>query len=269
MIAPECPHVLSPNDAAWLRGGQISGVAVPDVGTAVGRLAADTGPTLLVVFDGTGTPSDQEYLEWLVPGLHMEFEPDLDRRGGDIAYARVQGRQPELAARIAAAHCLGIPGDYELLGSDGEVLARVAGVVPFIDYTTWSSEMGRLMQKFQQVEEIRMRFRASLRIDTPGQYVFTQEGNAVRATLAIDDRRHELGAGPAHLDAGLHAFEVEARFRGFETAQLRLLWRGPDSHDRTEVMPMYRLAQTDPMCAGSDSAAVSSPNPAPEPGAEK
>jgi hypothetical protein len=114
-----------------------------------------------------------------------------------------------------------------------------------------------------------MRFRTSLRIDTPGQYAFTQQGNAIQATLTIDGQRYNLGGVPGQLDAGLHTFEVEARFRGSETGQIRLLWRGPESHDCTEVMPMYRLVEVEATCAGPERVAVPSTSLVPDSNAEK
>jgi len=267
-VAPSWTQVLVPNDAMWLREG-VSGIAVPDVETALRTLTKNPGPTLFVLFDGSNTPALQAYVEWLVPGLHMQFEPDPYDSDGEIAYAHLLDRPPDLAARIAQAHCLGVQGEYELFDSAGKSLARVTGVAPFIDYTTWSSRMGDLINKFQNLAEIRMRFRTSLRIDTPGEYAFTQQGNAMQATLAIDGQRHLLYGAPAHLDAGVHAFEVEARFRRVDTAQIRLFWRGPDSHDRPEVMPMYRLVEAEETRAGAESAAVPSTSRAPDSTAEQ
>jgi hypothetical protein len=261
-VAPCCTQVLVPNDAMWLRDG-VSGIAVPDLETALRSLATKPGPVLFVLFDESSTPAIQAYVEWLIPGLHMQFEPDPDDLGGEIAYAHLLEPPPDLAARIAAAHCLGVQGEYQLLSPAGEVLAQVEGVAPFIDYTSWSSQMGHLINKFEKVAEIRMRFRASLRIDTPGSYAFIQQGNATQASLTIDGQRHFLHGVAGHLDAGLHTFEVEARFRGFETAQIRLLWRGPDSHERTELMPMYRLADAAAACADPEGAAAANSIPAP------
>ncbi|MFI5397551.1 MAG: hypothetical protein ACHQ9S_18600 [Candidatus Binatia bacterium] len=248
MIAPGYTYVLNPNDAMWMRG-PIQGIAVPDIESALRELATNPGQTLLVLFSGSSVSSVQNYLEWLIPGLRMQFEFDPDRRGGELAYAHLSDRLPCLVARIEAARCLGVQGEYEILGSAGETLAHVTGSAPFIDYTSWSAEMGRLFEKFgPNVTGISMRLQAAIMIDAPGKYVFAQEGDAVWMEMLIDGNEYVRGA-PVDLDAGPHRLEILCKFRGSESAQIRLLWKGPGTQDQLEVMPLYRLAEVGEACA--------------------
>lgn len=254
MIAPGHSFVLNPNDAMWLRG-PVAGIALPDIDSALRDLATNPGETLLVLFSGSSVSSVQNYLEWLIPGLRMQFEPDPDKRGGDIAFAHLSERPPSLVARIDAARCLGVQGEYQLLGDpEGKVLAHRTGVAPFIDYTTWSADMGRLVEKFApNVSGISTRLQAAFLIDTPGQYVFAQEGNAMRTEMLIDGNGYVYGA-PVDLDAGPHRLEIVSKFRGAESAQFRLLWKGPGTRDQLEVMPLYRMAEVDETCADGHTA---------------
>src|SRR5205814_293288 len=98
----------------------------------------DPGNAVLLVFDGPSTRAVKEYLESLLPGLHMEFEADPIAADGDIAYAHVDAPSAAMLERLTAPLCRGAQSEYELVGAHPEdVLVRVNQVAPYIDTATW------------------------------------------------------------------------------------------------------------------------------------
>lgn len=248
MVAPGYTYVLGPNDAMWLRG-PADGIAVANVEAALRNLAASRGATLLVIFAGSTSAQVQGYFEWLIPGLHMQFVPDADDRGGEIAYAHLPEHPPNLVGRVEQARCHGARGEYEVFGPAGEVLARVSDMVPLIDYTTWPNQVDRLVEKFApNVTGVRVRYQATIMIDTPGDYVIAPEAGVTRVQVLIDQQQWNVHGPSVHLDTGGHTLEISGTFRGNENRTLRLLWKGPGTGGRLELMPVYRLAAVDAAC---------------------
>jgi hypothetical protein len=247
-IAPGYTYVLGPNDAAWLRG-PVDGIAVANIDAALRNLVANPGATLLVIFAGSTSAQLQGYFEWLIPGLHMQFVPDPDDRGGEIAYAHLPELPPNLAGRIEQARCHGARGEYEVIGHAGEVLARVTDVAPIIDYTTWPNEVNRLMNKFGPiVSGVRVRYQATIMVDTPGNYVIEPEAGVTKVQVLIDQQQWNTQGPSVHLETGGHALEISGTFKLSENPTLRLLWKGPGTGGRLELMPVYRLAAVDASC---------------------
>jgi hypothetical protein len=251
MIAPGYTFVFDANDAMWLRG-PVDGIAVANIEAALRNLAASPGATLFAIFAGSTSAQLQGYFEWLIPGLHMQFVLDPDDRGGEIAYAHLPERPPNLVGRVEQARCHGARGEYEVLGPAGEVLASVTDVVPFIDYAAWPNQVNRLVEKLApNVTSVRVRYQATIMIDTPGDYVIAPEAGVTRVQALIDQQQWNAHGPPVHLDAAPHTLEISGTFRGNENPTLRLLWKGPGTGGRLELMPVYRLAAVDASCADS------------------
>jgi hypothetical protein len=249
-ISPLCPHALGPNDGAWLRGREMPGILTPDVESALRDWSRHGGPALLLAYAGPSTLAVKEYLEWLFPGLQMQFEEDPIDEKGAIAYARLPGPPADLADRLTASRCGGALSTYEVIGSTGEVLARITAASPFIDPATWPSAVGQATNRSEgKATQIKVDSKATFRVQKPGPYKFVVQTYAGQAELRVDgERREALGNSPIHLDSGKHTLEINGRFSAIEPA-LMLFWRGPDSGDKTELMPLYRLVEADPTCA--------------------
>lgn len=254
-IVPGDWNVLMPNDAAWLRGGDIPGTVSLDIESALRDWAKSPGKTLLVVLSGSSTGAVKEYLEWLFPSLEMQWVPDPDGLAGDIAYAHLQTPPAALADRLAALSCGSVQGSYELVGSSpDEVLARVDAVAPLIDRTTWPVAIREATIRSElRGKQIRVRLQATFAVQTAGEYEFSFENYAGSTTLQVDGKPVSTGMNlPVRLNAGSHSFEVNGTFDALADAQVvRLFWHGPDSHNQRELMPLYRLAATNPPCLGA------------------
>lgn len=252
-ISPGNWNVLQPNDGAWLRGGDIPGAMSLNVENALQDWVRNPKPTLLVVDSGTDTPAVKEYLEWLLPGLEMQLEPQVDGGGGDIAFAHLAGPPPDLATRVATLHCRGVQGEYELLGSSGnEVLARVVSVAPFIDRNTWPVAIRVAAFRSEgRGKQIRGKFRTNFSVRQAGDYAFFIETYAATLALQVDGTAlNGTGKPMVYLETGTHRLQVDATFDALvDTAMVRLLWHGLDSRNLTELMPLYRIGEEDPQCS--------------------
>jgi hypothetical protein len=261
LIAPGYTFIFDSNDATWLRG-PVDGIAVADVEDALSNLAGNQKATLLVIFAGSTSAQLQGYFEWLIPGLHMQFVPDPDDRGGEIAYAHLPEPPPSLAGRVEQARCHGARGAYDVIGSAGEVLASATDVVPFIDHTVWPDQVKRLIQKSApNVTGVRVRYQATIMIDTPGDYVIAAEAGATTVQVLIDQQQWNDHSPPLHLEAGPHTLEISGTFEENKNPSLRLLWKGSGTGGRLELIPIYRLAAVDASCTGAVSEDGAKPDP--------
>ncbi len=82
-------------------------------------------------------------------------------------------------------------------------------------------------------------------------------------TLTIDGTARDIYAHvPVPLSAGVHRLDVAANFAPMALEpSMELRWSGPDTQNRAELMPFYRLATLDPACAAADGAAAGTTNP--------
>ena len=242
-VAPLFTNAIKSHDGIWLLGpGKVPGELFSDVDTALRAWPAEPGPTLFVLFVERNTDDVAAYLHWLLPELEFQFHRDPLTMGGDIAYARVPAMPPDLAARVAAAGCRGAVADFTLIGKQpDEILARQRTVVPFIDRSVWPDA---LMQQLPRLVPTRMgvRIAAPITIATGGEYRFALDTYGGSATLLIDGQRRDgHGFTAANLTAGVHELVVEGNF-GLITPSIGLRWSGPDTQNRQELVPLYRIA---------------------------
>jgi hypothetical protein len=249
-IAPGFTNALEGHDGSWLRGREIEGYVGWDIESALRQWEREPGPTLLFVFAGASTEPIAQFLSTLLPGLEFELDADPLALGADIAYARLPGPPPELAQRLTDWHCRGVHAEFSLIGpNNGEVLFKVETVAPFICKSTWPAAVpDRLYRLNPRPSGIQVRYASPFTIAVGGDYLFALETYAGSGTITIDGARRD--AKPVHLDAGLHTLEVRANFAPMAWEPvIRLLWSGPDTANRQELMPFYRLAPVDPSCA--------------------
>jgi hypothetical protein len=255
-IAPRYTVILEPNDAAWLRGGNVPGFVADDVETALQGWVKRPGETLLLVFAGRTTGGVKDYLEWLLPGLKMQLEPlEPPIVDGYIAYAHVDGGALDVARRLAGSRCSGVQSEYEAIGSNpADVLLRRTSMAPFIDNTSWPGRVrGEIYNLGSKVAHIRARFQSTFVAPEPGDYAFFLQTYRGRANLELDGAPVDARGGtPVHLDTGTpHSLTVAADFQPTAVeAGIGLLWETPSSSERT-LVPFYRLAVRDPDCAGA------------------
>jgi len=256
VISPEVPHVLMPNDGYWLLGGKIPGMATPELAPALQALADHAAPTLLVVYAGSSTAAVRDYLQWLIPGVELQFEGDPEDRGGEIAYAHLPGPCPELRDRIEAARCRGAAVEYTVHDVSGGTLAQVTRIAPFVDVTTWPAEIDRALERFaQQASHVRVRFQAPLDLATAGAYVFMPQAFSGEVRVAIDGRETDART-VVQLDAASHSLSFEARSPAIRPGMPRLLWRNPQSAEPADLVPLYRLVAPQDACVQAKDAAA-------------
>ncbi len=258
-IAPLCPHAIGPNDGAWLRGGEMRGRLTSDIESTLRDLSNYPGPVLLLVYAGASTRAVKEYLEWLLPGLQMQFERDAVGDLSNIAYAHLPAAPPDLADRLVVSRCLGALSTYEVTGSTpDDVLATVTTVAPIVDTATWPGVVWEAVSRAQgRARQIHVETKATFLVPQPGVYSFSVQAYAGQAELRIDGERNAaaLANQGIQLDAGKHSLEISGRFAVVEPA-LQLLWRGPTNRSANELMPLYRLVEADPACLSGSSPPV-------------
>ncbi len=241
-VAPLYTAAIRSHDGIWLLGGPVPGQLSSDVDTALHAWPQEPGPTLFVLFVERNTDDVAAYLHWLFPALEFNFDRDSLSMGGDVAYVHVPEMPADLAARLAATACNGAVADFTFIGkTPDEVLARQRTVVPFIDRSVWPDA---LMQQVPRLNPTRMsvRIAAPITITTPGEYRFGLDTYGGAATLLIDGQRRDgHGYAAATLTAGEHQLLVEGQF-SLLTPSISLRWSGPDTQDRQELLPLYRLA---------------------------
>jgi hypothetical protein len=252
-VAPGYHHVLQGNDAAWLRGRDMNGIAAWDVESALRYWSQNPGKTLLVVFAGPGTTIVQRYLEWLIPGLQMQFEPDPLRLDGEIAYAHIDEAPAALRDGLAAVDCYGGQAVFRLVDRTGaETLFTLERRAPFVDAPTLPGELrGSLQNAEPAASKVIAEFRSDFTVEHKGAYRFTTQAYPGLAELSLDGQPYPTQQGrDLHLEAGSHRLELKATLAPDPVALVvRLFWSGPDSGNKQEIMPLYRLAPADPKCA--------------------
>ena len=254
-IAPGYENVLEGHDGAWLRGGTVSGFVTIDIETALRQWEHEAGPTLLFVFAGESTPGVTQFLTWLLPELEFQLDPDPLHMQADVASVRLPGPPPDLAERLAEWHCRGARAAFSLVGaSPGDVMFEIKTTVPFISKSTWPALLIQTLYRLTtHPSRIHMVYTAPFRVTTPGDYLFALATYVGNGTLTIDGQPRD-GAGhiAVPLDANLHTMELVADFApmAFEP-NIALFWSGPDTGNRQELMPLYRLTPVDPSCAAS------------------
>jgi len=173
--------------------------------------------------------------------------------GADVAYARLPGPPPDLADRLAQWECRGAHADFSLTGAQpGETVFDLKAVVPFVSKSTWPPRLFQTLNRLStRPTRIRMTYSAPFNVVMPGEYRFALATYVGSGTLTIDDKRVDASGGvPVRIDAGLHLLELAADFAplAFEP-NISFSWSGPDTGDRQELMPFYRLTPVDPSCA--------------------
>jgi hypothetical protein len=161
--------------------------------------------------------------------------------GGDVAYAHLPAMPSDLPARLAATACDGAVADFALVKEGGEVVARQRTVVPFVDRSVWPDV---LMEQLPRLTPNRMtvRIAAPITIASGGEYRFALDTYGGSATLHIDGQRRDgHGFTGAQLTAGVHQLVVEGQF-GLITPSIGLRWSGPDTQNRQQLVPLYRIA---------------------------
>ena len=261
-VVPTDWNVLLPNDAAWLRGGELPGKVSFDIEDVLRDWAAHPGKALLMVAAGPTTRPITEYLQWLIPDLQIQWQPDPDGFDGVVAYAHLPKLPDTLAKHLAQWSCHAAHTDFQVIGTNGEVLDQLTGAAPYIDRTTWPtaicSAANRAEQHGKQVHAV---FRTTFAVQTPGSYGFAFETYGGFTTLRLDGelRSSNINA-PVALQPGPHTLEVNGTFDSHaDGAMTRLLWKGPDSGGQTELMPLYRLVVPDPPCADGTPAEPAGP----------
>lgn len=241
-VAPNYTNAIKSHDGIWLLGGAVPGELVSDVDTALQAWPKEPGPTLFVLFVERNNDDVATYLHWLLPEVEFAFDRDPLTMGGDIAYSHVPAAPSDLAARLTATACNGATADFMLIGKNAnEVVARQRTVVPFIDRSVWPDA---LMEQVPRLTPSRMAVRivAPITITTGGEYRFSLDTYGGAATLLIDGQRRDgHGFTTAPLAAGQHQLVVEGTF-SLITPSIGLRWSGPDTQDRQELVPLYRIA---------------------------
>ncbi len=241
-VAPHHPFVIRGHDGIWLLGTRPEGEVFGDVQTALRAWPADGGTTLLVLFVERNTDDVAAYLAWLAPELTFTFDRDPLDLGAEVAWARLDGRPPGLAQRLAAAACRGAEAEFALVGAqDREVLAQERVIIPFVDRSVWPDS---LLQHVYRVgpSRLRLRVEATFTVTTGGFYAFALDGYGGQVALKVDGRhRSAPGVLQLELAPGRHTLSVEGDF-ALITPSVSLRWSGPDTGNRQELMPFYRVA---------------------------
>jgi len=251
-IAPGYENVLGGHDGSFLRGRTIDGYVGWDIESVLRRWVKEPGPTVLFVFTGHGVEAVGQFLEKLL-GLKFEFDIDPLAMSGDVTYTRAPGPPPELAQQLAEWHCRGVHEEFAIIGADNKPMFKVAAVAPFIDKSTWPGAIPEELYRLSKPPaSIQAHYSAPFTVDG-GEYRFLMELYVGTAQLLIDGvKRNTTGREAVPLSAGLHQLEVNAQFAPMAAEPaIRLLWSGPDTGNRQELMPFYRLSPLDPSCSGA------------------
>jgi len=250
-VVPMFTYLLGPSDAAWLRGRDMPGLVAGDIETALRYWSRNPRPTVLMVAEGPWTRDVQTYLDQLLPGVQMEFDVDRINAGGDVTYAHLPEPPPGLAQALASTHCRGARALFEMLGSTpDDKLLEVTSVIPFVDAATWPGVVRDAIERFEgKVKSIRVTIRSTILVKQSGQYQFEMDSYLGTVQLRIDGEQYVTANAPRELSAGPHTIEINGQFSpsGAENL-LRLLWQGPESAGRQELLPFYRVAVPDQAC---------------------
>lgn len=250
-LAPGYHHVLLENDAAWLRGREMKGIAAWDLAGALQYWTDHPGKTLFVLFAGEGTKTAQAYMQSLLPGVTMHYEPDPLKREGDIAFAHVDDIPPALAKGLAVARCRGAQADFSVIErATGQSVYSEAIVVPFVDAAAIPGTLRNHVSDMNPAPaRVTARFSGQIAITTPGEYRFATQVYPGSGQLTIDRKTFGGPEQGVTLAAGPHQIELQATFDPDPlTMVARVYWQGPDSGNQREVLPFYRLTVPDPAC---------------------
>ena len=247
-IAPLYTNALEGHDSSWLMGRTASGAVVSDIETALRDWAAHPGPTLLFVSVGRTTADVAAYLHWLLPSLQLQVDRDPLAMGDDVAAVHADAPPADLAQRLAELPCRGASADFALLPREGDTpLASQHTMAPFIDRSTWPDGLMKQVMRLT-AHRARVSYRARFDIAAGGEYRFGLDTYAGQATLRIDGERRDGHAFiPATLSPGVHELALDGEF-ALVTPSMQLRWSGPDTENRQELMPLYRLTQPKPDC---------------------
>lgn len=253
-LAPGYHHVLLENDAAWLRGREMKGIAAWDLSSALQYWLDHPGKTLFVLFAGEGTKTAQAYMQTLLPGVAMHYEPDPLKREGDIAFAHVDSVPPHLAKSLAEARCRGARAEFNAIDrASGQTVHTEQVVVPFIDAAAIPGTLRNRVSDVQPtLARVSARYRGEITITTPGEYRFASQVYPGSGMLMIDGKTYGGGERTIKLAAGPHQVDLQVTFDPDPlTMVARLYWQGPDSGNQHEIVPFYRLTAADPSCVAA------------------
>jgi hypothetical protein len=250
-IAPGFANVLEGHDGSWLRGRDVVGFVGWDIESALREWQRQPGPALLFVYVGRSTEAVAEFLHYLLPALEFTIDADPLDMQADVAYARLPGPPADLAQRLADWRCRGVHADWSIRGQSGDKVFTLDTVAPFVCRSTWPAAVPEQLYRLTtRATGIQVRYTSPFTVASGGDYLFGLETYAGNGTLTIDGVRRDASAHtPAALDAGLHTLEVLAEFAPLAIEPgIRLAWSGPDTANRAELMPFYRIAPVDPSC---------------------
>ncbi|MEO8604685.1 MAG: hypothetical protein ABI629_19105, partial [bacterium] len=247
-VAPFYTNALEGHDGSWLMGRTATGAVYSDIETALRDWAAHPQPTLLFVYVGRNTEDVATYLHWLLPSLQFTVEGDPLGIGDNVAGVHVEAPPAELAQRLAELPCRGAEATFALLPREGDTpLAMQRGVAPFIDRCTWPDALMRQVMKLLP-QRLTVTYRARFTVVSGGEYRFGLDTYAGQATLRIDGQRRDGHAFiPATLTPGVHELVVDGEF-ALVTPSMQLRWSGPDTQNRQQLVPLYRLSEPKPDC---------------------
>ncbi len=234
-------NALAGSDASWLRGRKIPGALEWDIGTALRKWHEDR-PTTLVVFTGPDTADTQKFLEYSFPSLSMTFEEE-PFRGAHLAYAHLDGIPENLTQVLENLDCRGVSVEYVYTDKAGKVVKRLKRVEPMVGLSTWATEAYLWVHRGIGAERIRVEYNADIRIRKGGRYEFHLKVYAGTAQITVDGRTYGGRKAIVSLKPGVHQLsamaDLKATSGGIES---RLLWKGPDSAGKQELVPFYRIA---------------------------
>lgn len=236
-VAPLYTNAIKTHDGIWLLRGPVPGELVSDVDTALHAWPSDPGPTLFVLFVERNTDDVAAYLRWLSPQLALTIQRDPLAMGADVAYAHLPAMPPDLPGRMRATACSGASAEFTLL-KDTTPVARQRTIVPFIDRSIWPETLMAQIPRLTP-NRIAVRIAAPITITTGGEYRFALDTYAGAATLLIDGQRRD--GATAILTPGQHQLVVEGQLV-LITPSMSLRWSGPDTQNRQELVPLYRIA---------------------------
>ncbi len=243
--------VFMDNDASWLRGPDVSGIATWDVGELFHQLAAEHGEVMLMVSCPRTIMDVAGYLESVLPGLHLE--PRFGPEPGQVRMAFGALTAPPAAMHspaYRAVRCTGVRARFILRGENGVVIQTIEQVVPFIDTTTWLGAVREAVAHHEQDGRwIDATWGGEFAIDTAGEYLFSPESYEGQVNAVIDGKPVPGGVATALvLSAGSHSMSMSGRFNSrILEPTARLSWR-PPGREEFELIPFYRLAGVDAQC---------------------
>ncbi|MGD9762668.1 MAG: glycosyltransferase family 39 protein [Candidatus Binatia bacterium] len=246
-VSPLYAYALNGYDGIWLLGGRVPGKFSTELDAALRAWAVQPGPAMFLIFSGNVTPDLARYVQWLAPELEFTFVPGPYESGSDIGYARAPTTPAGLSDRLNAARCRGAVAELQLIGkTPDEVLANRRMVLPLITRAVWPEDLIARLE-YIGVQRIRVLVNAPFQITNGGEYRFGLDVYDGRAELRIDGHRQAQQASAAvYLGPGWHELVLEADLAGDPNVQLR--WSGPDTGNKQELIPFYRIAAPVPDC---------------------